>query len=153
MKHDLREALGYFELGMFDDAWSAIEELPLRRLNDVDVLALRFEVLAATQQWDYLASIARNSARAYPEEARLAELGAEAIAHTEGQTAKRAFIEEIQQARILRAERLYQMACEELKAGNLQKVGALIRSASELNPALKRKALDDPDLEEWWESM
>ena len=49
---NLTTAEGYFDLGMFEDAWNATEELPpLDRVEPL-VLELRLRILTATGQWD-----------------------------------------------------------------------------------------------------
>lgn len=48
----MEKATGYFELGMFSDAWDLIEELPPAEKTDAPVLGLRLRILTALSQWE-----------------------------------------------------------------------------------------------------
>lgn len=51
-------AEGYFDLGMHDDAWNALEELPPADRTEPLVLALRLRILTALEHWELAEHIA-----------------------------------------------------------------------------------------------
>lgn len=56
----LEQETGYFELGMFTDAWELIETLLPDEKTEAPVLDLRLRILTALSQWDlgeHIASI------------------------------------------------------------------------------------------------
>ena len=48
----LTEALGYFDLGLYDEAWQVIDTLPADVRESRDVFGLRLKILAATDRWE-----------------------------------------------------------------------------------------------------
>lgn len=64
LEGDLKEAAGYLQLGMTDDAWFAVEALPVERLKDADVRILRLEILQAMGRWDVIGAFSAYSEKA-----------------------------------------------------------------------------------------
>ncbi len=48
------QAHGYFDLGMFEDAWAALDELPERERISQPAMAMRLRILRATCRWEKL---------------------------------------------------------------------------------------------------
>jgi hypothetical protein len=40
-------ARGFYDLGMYNDAWEALDELPLNNAADLSVISLRLDILLA----------------------------------------------------------------------------------------------------------
>lgn len=47
----ISEAEGYFELGLLDEAWNRLDDLPSERQVHFPVLALRLRILIGAQSW------------------------------------------------------------------------------------------------------
>lgn len=150
---DLERARGYFDLGMFEDAWLAVEAMPLGRLNDADVLLLRFEILAALERWDFIEAMSKAVARMHPYEERLVELAAEAVERTKGNQARIDFMDDLKQDVADSALELYERGCREAQRGDLKRAGEFLRAAFARDMELRKRALDEPDLKTWWDAM
>ena len=48
----MEQATGYWELGMFSDAWDTVELLPPDEKTESPVLDLRLRILTALAQWE-----------------------------------------------------------------------------------------------------
>jgi hypothetical protein len=55
----LTRAEGFFELGMFEEAWNETEELPPIDRTEPLVLELRLRILTALSQWELGESVAK----------------------------------------------------------------------------------------------
>ena len=48
----LNTAQGYFDLGLFTDAWETLDVLPVEVRESRDAFAMRLKILAATDRWE-----------------------------------------------------------------------------------------------------
>lgn len=71
--NDITRAEGYFELGMQQEAWDALEELPPIDRTDPLVLELKLRILTALSQWELGESVANVLITSAPEPARCRE--------------------------------------------------------------------------------
>lgn len=60
---------GYFELGMFDDAANALEEIEPDDKTRKEVLGARVELYMAAKKWDMAVAVASHMVKVEPEEA------------------------------------------------------------------------------------
>ena len=50
----LTNAQGYFDLGLFTDAWETLDGLPVKVRESNEAIELRLKILAATERWEKL---------------------------------------------------------------------------------------------------
>ena len=50
----LTNAQGYFDLGLFTDAWKTLDGLPAKVRESNEAMELRLKILAATERWEKL---------------------------------------------------------------------------------------------------
>ena len=55
----LTEAVGYLELGMLQDAWDALEEIPAEQRHLPPVLHVRLEIYRRMEKYEGMATISR----------------------------------------------------------------------------------------------
>jgi hypothetical protein len=48
----LTNAQGYFDLGLFTEAWEALDRLPVEVRESNKAMELRLKILAATERWE-----------------------------------------------------------------------------------------------------
>lgn len=144
-------ALGYFDLALFDEAWIALDDLPPEQKVSGQALALRVQILAKLGKWESLSYIARNCASLHPAVAEIRVLGAEAIRRTESLGAAYQFLMEGQGSCAQCAMWLYKAGSFEVLLGHQSEAREKLRQAFQLDPELRAKALDDPDLAKFWD--
>ena len=66
----LAEAVGYLELGMPQDAWDALEEIPAEERHLPPVLQVRLEIYRHMEKYEGMATMAEHLTKQFPEEAQ-----------------------------------------------------------------------------------
>lgn len=66
----IMEARGFAELGMYQEAWEAVERLPQTSWTSPQVLAVRLLVCSGLKKWDMGLEFARLVGPVYPREVR-----------------------------------------------------------------------------------
>ena len=61
----LTAAYGYHELGMHQDAWDELENMPPQDRPRLEVILMRLSIFQAMRKWEMGAEIARGAARTY----------------------------------------------------------------------------------------
>jgi hypothetical protein len=60
IQRQLTEAVGYLELGMLQDAWDALEEIPAEQRHLPPVLQIRLEIYRRMEKYEGMATIAEH---------------------------------------------------------------------------------------------
>jgi len=142
---------GYLELGMFDEAARALEEIEPEDKTRREVLVARVDLYMAAKKWDMAAAVASHLVKAEPENASWWINLAYATRRAES-------IEEAETI-LLRARELhhddamieFNLACYASVAGRLEEAKARLERSIELNKDIRRLALDDEDLKPLWD--
>ena len=146
----LQASDGYLALGMPAEAGQELEEVPAAHQKDAAVLRARIRVLLHLRNWTEAERLAFDGTRAYPEENEFVVQRAFALKQQEkGDEAARVISSApawIRNTGILH----YNLACYEALLGDLGMARQCIRSAIEINAAVKKNARKDPDLKPLW---
>ena len=146
----LTAALGYLELGLPLEASHELEQIEPQRRAELPVLGLRVAIFHALERWEAMAEVCRHLVTVQPGELSWVMWLALATRHHEGIPAAR----DILLAAMVRFPReamiSYHLAGYAVEVGDLEDARDCLRRAFELNPALRQKALDDPDLAPLW---
>lgn len=146
----MEAALGYLQLGLYEDANDEIECLtPRERVSPV-ALMLRAHIYMELKSWGLLREVAVVLVDTIPEDADNWTW----LAYATRRTTDVPSAEEI----VLRALEIhpedamihYNLACYAAQLGRLEEAGARLKQAVHLNPEIRLMALDDPDLEPIW---
>lgn len=143
----LEKARGYVDLGMFDEAWRAIDSLPDDLGSTSEAQELRIIILLDRKQYEEAASAAEMLCLGDPENHAGYIQGAYAL-HALGRTQNA--IDHLQSGpSSLTAEQcyFYNLACYELALGRNQAALTWLHQSIELHPKNRARALNDPDLE------
>jgi Flp pilus assembly protein TadD len=146
-------ASGYSELGMFDDAALALEEIESEDKTRKEVLGARVDLYMAAKKWDMAAAVASHLVKVEPEEAGWWINLAYAIRRCES-------IEKAETI-LLRGRELhhdnalieFNLACYASVTGRFEEARDLLRRAIELDEEIRRLALDDDDLRPLWDCI
>ena len=66
----LTETVGYLELGMLQDAWDALEEIPAEESHLPAVLQVRLEIYRRMEKYEGMATIAEHLTKVFPEDSQ-----------------------------------------------------------------------------------
>lgn len=150
MNRDYIAAHGYLELGMYQEAWEALEALPPEERHEPHVLVVRMEIYRALKKYEAMASVAEHLTTVCPQEpghwinlayAQRRHLGLEAAEKTLLQALK-VFPRE--------AHIHYNLACYVCRQERLGEARTRLEEALKLDPKFKKIALNDEDLEPLW---
>ena len=75
----ITKAQGFFDLGLFDDAWLTIDDLQPAGRDTRDALELRLKILSATERWSQCQFLAEGLVKSSPAWPLPYLLGAEAL--------------------------------------------------------------------------
>jgi len=155
-RNEFQSVLGYYELGMWDDALAeiAIIERELKAeasaeepLPQVELDELRLVVFQGAKRWAAMRQLAEACAEAEPARASWFISWAFALRREESIPAARRIL---QRAVLLHPDEAlisFNLACYAAQLGELDEARQRLDRAVALDPALKKNAQDDPDLE------
>jgi Flp pilus assembly protein TadD len=143
-------ATGYYELGMFDEAELALEEIDAEDRARKEVLAARVDLYMATQKWSLVAEVARHLVDIEPENAAWWVNLAYAT--------RRAESIDKAQALLLQARKLhpnnpiiaFNLSCYACVTGHIEQAKTHLKDAIALNSNIRGLALRDEDLQTLW---
>ena len=146
----LTEAIGYIELGMFQEAWDSLEAIPPEQRHFADVLKVRVEIYRGLGKWEAMEAVASHLCQILPDDAQnwisLAfsqrrHLGLDVAEKTLLEAVKR-FPEE--------ATIQFNLACYTCQLGRLEEARERLAEAVRIEPSFKQMALEDEDLAPLW---
>jgi tetratricopeptide (TPR) repeat protein len=146
----LAEAVGYLELGMPQDAWDALEEIPAEERHLPPVLQIRLEIYRHMEKYEGMATMAEHLTKQFPEDAQYwISLAYAQRRYLNLQTAERTLLEAFtrfpEEATIP-----FNLACYACQLGRLDEAREKLAKAISLEPAFKETALEDEDLKAIW---
>jgi predicted Zn-dependent protease len=143
-------AIGFCELGMWQDAWDELDTLPPEQRARPDALRIRLEIFTALERWD-LAAILAEGMIERGETSRTTWLqGGKAIRASRGPEAAKAFL--LRGTEHLRRDGgfHYAMAQIDYQLGDMDATKFRLSLAFSLDPKLKAVAMGDADLYPIW---
>ncbi|MDB6154362.1 MAG: hypothetical protein JWL90_2815 [Chthoniobacteraceae bacterium] len=149
-QRQLHAADGYLYLNMPQEALEELEAIQLPEQRNPDVLLARIRVLLHMHCWSEAEALSQASGIEHPEEEEFTVQRAFAL-HQMQQSAVAdevllAAPEWLRRTGILH----YNLACYEARLGNLSIARQCVKTAIEINAAMKKNASIDPDLEALW---
>lgn len=146
----LQAALGYLQLGLFQDANDEIEHLPPQEKISPGVLRLRAAIYTELKSWNLLREVAKVLVDQIPEDTQhwiwLAYATRRAASiHDAEEILMRAVQDHPGEAMIH-----FNLACYAAQTGKLEEARERLEEAIRLAPETRLMALDDPDLEPLW---
>ena len=146
----MTEAVGYLELGMLQDAWDALEEIPAEQRHLPPVLHVRLEIYRRMEKYEGMATIAEHLTKVLPEDSQnWISLAYAQRGYLDLQTAEKTLLEA--QKRVPEEATIpFNLACYACKMGRLDEAREKLAKAIEMEPAFKKAALEDEDLKAIW---
>lgn len=146
----MEPAKGFFDLGMFNDAWAALDDLPPEDKAHPLVALLRLDILLALDRWDDAIALGTGACHQWPiiDGFFLKTVTAlmELRDYEKGRDLLLAGPESLQQ----KAAYWYDLACCQCSLGELERAKKSISKCFDLDKGLRMRALYDLDLEALW---
>jgi tetratricopeptide (TPR) repeat protein len=142
--------VGYLELGMLQDAWDALEEIPAQQRHLTPVLQVRLEIYRRMEKFEGMATIAEHLTKVLPEDSQnWISLAYAQRRYIDLQTAEKTLLE-AQNRFPEEATIPFNLACYACQLGRLDEAKEKLAKAIEMEPAFKKAALEDEDLKPIW---
>jgi Flp pilus assembly protein TadD len=143
-------ATGYCELGMFDEAELALEEIDAEDKDRKEVLATRVDLYMATQKWSLVAEVARHLADIEPENAAWWVNLAYAIRRAESIDTAQGVLLQAQKLHPNNATIVFNLSCYACVSGQIEQAKTFLKHAMALDSNIRGLALHDEDLQTLW---
>jgi tetratricopeptide (TPR) repeat protein len=150
VRDPLQAAIGYLQLGMWQDAANEIERLPPERKVGLDVLEVRIEIYREAKAWRLMEVVARELLRQMPEHPAPWLHLAYAVRRSESLSEAKEVLEAAIDNFPDNATIHFNLGCYLCQLGDNERAKAHVARAVELDFDFRSKALDDPDLEPLW---
>src|SRR6476660_9874498 len=146
-------AVGYVELGMFEEANDELENIDPFNRAAPEVLAVRLAIYHGLKKWELMQQIAKRLKEFQPDNVEWTISLAYAT--------RRAFSIDIAMDILLNAQAKfpteaaipYNLACYYSQLGEMEKAKRYLKQAFEIDLNWRKAALDDEDLRPFWDSM
>lgn len=150
MHKHLKASLGYLDLGMVQDAWDELEEIPAEQRHLPPVLQVRLEIYLRMGKYEGMATIAEHLTKALPEDSQnWISLAYAQRRYLDLQTAEKTLLE-AQKRFPEEATIPFNLACYACQLGKLDEAKEKLTKAIEMEPAFKKAALEVEDLKPIW---
>ncbi len=149
----LQPALGYLELGMFEEANEELEELPPELRAADEVLGLRIEILQKLAKWESARVLAESLAKRSPGNPGWWLSWSYALRREQSVLAAQTVLRKASEIHPDIALIAYNLACYACVLGDLAEARTLLKIAFGMDMTFKRIALDDTDLEPLWTTL
>jgi tetratricopeptide (TPR) repeat protein len=148
-----RAAVGYVELGMFQDANDQLEKIDPFNRSAPEVLAVRIEIYHGLQKWELMAEIAKRLADFQPDDLHWTISVAYATRRANSIEAAKQILLNAESRFPNEAIIKYNLACYFCQMGDIENAKNYLRKAFEIDLNWRKAALDDEDLRPLWDSL
>ena len=148
---EFQSVLGYYELGMWDEALAEVDEIEGKGASPTPATRLEFNelrlvVYQGAKRWAAMRELAEASAEQEPSRASWFISWAFALRREESIPAARAVLERAQRLHPAEALIPFNLACYAAQTGKLDEARLFLARALKLDPELEQNARDDDDL-------
>lgn len=149
----LREAEGYMELGMLDDAWECLGKISPEKRDSPPVLALRALLNHHAQSWAELTQVAAQLVELLPDQAQWWLEWAYATRRSHSLQAAQEILLRALERHPNEPLIHFNLACYACQLGDLPAARRLLAQAFRLDKSLRSLASSDPDLQPLWAEL
>jgi tetratricopeptide (TPR) repeat protein len=146
-------AVGYVELGMFQDANDQLEKIDPFNRAAPEVLAVRIAIYHGLKKWELMRDIAKRLADFQPNDIQWTISYAYATRRAESIPAAKDILLNAEPKFPEEAIIKYNLACYFCQTGDAESAKNYLKKTFELDSSWREKAFDDPDLEPLWEAL
>jgi tetratricopeptide (TPR) repeat protein len=146
-------AVGYVELGMFQDANDQLEKIDPFNRAAPEILAVRIAIYHGLKKWELMRDIAKRLADFQPNDIQWTISYAYATRRAESIPAAKDILLNAEPKFPEEAIIKYNLACYFCQTGDTGSAKNYLKKDFELDSSWREKAFDDPDLEPLWEAL
>jgi len=134
----LTEAVGYLELGMLQEAWDTLEEIPAEERHVPAVFQVRLEIYRRMEKYEGMATIAEHLTKVFPEDSQnWISLAYAQRRYLDLQTAEKTLL--VAQERFPEEATIpFNLACYACQLGRLDEAREKLAKAVGMEPAFKK---------------
>jgi len=140
-------SIGYRELGMFEDAARALEEIDPEEKTRNEVLYARVDIYLAAKKWDMAAAVASHLVKVDPENPGAWINLAYSVRRAENIEQAEAVLLKAWELHPKDASIAFNLSCYASVTGRLEEAKVRLRQAIDLDKDIRLVALDDEDLQ------
>jgi len=148
-----RAAVGYVELGMFQEANDQLENIDPFNRAAPEVLAVRIAIYRGLEKWKLMQEVAKRLADFQPDDVQWTTSLAYATRRADSIEAAKEVLLNAEPKFPREAAIKYNLACYFCQTGNIQSAKNYLKEAFEIDLNLRMAALEDEDLKRLWESL
>jgi tetratricopeptide (TPR) repeat protein len=146
-------AVGYVELGMFQEANDQLENIDPFNRAAPEVLAVRLAIYHGLKKWELMQEIAKRLADFQPDDVQWITSYAYATRRAESIPAAKEILLNAEPKFPQQALIKYNLACYFCQMGDIENAKNYLRKAFEIDLNWRKAALDDEDLRPLWDSL
>jgi predicted Zn-dependent protease len=152
VRDPLQAAIGFLELGMWQEAADEIERLPPERRGNLDVLEVRIEIYREAKAWRLMEVVAREVLRQMPEHPTPWLHLAYAVRRSQSLSAAKEVLKAAIDNFPDNAGIHFNLGCYACQMGDLETAKERVAEAVRLDDKFKLAFLDEEDLKPIWEA-
>ncbi len=149
----MEPAQGFFDLGLYHEAWAALDELPLPNAAHPLTISLRLDILLALHRLDDAVSLGTGSCRAWPQTGGFFLKTASALMGLNDHLKAKALLLAAPLSVRDNATYWYDLARCQGRNGEIERAKSSLKECFGRDKKLRSRALDEPDLEAVWASF
>lgn len=153
ISHALEAAQGFYDLGLFNDAWAALDELPVEDAAHSQTIALRLDILLAMDRVDDAIALGTGACRIWPQKEAFFLKTAAALMILDDHDKAKGLLWAAPLSLRSRAEYWYDLARCQARTGELEAAKKSLEECIRKDKEFRSRALDDPDLEAMWNTF
>jgi tetratricopeptide (TPR) repeat protein len=146
-------AVGYVELGMFQDANDQLEKIDPFNRAAPEVLAVRLAIYRGLKKWELMQQIAKRLKEFQPDNVEWTISLAYATRRTYSIDVAMEILLDAEAKFPREAAIPYNLACYYCQLGEMEKAKRYLKEAFEIDLNWRKAALDDEDLKPFWDSL
>src|SRR6476646_9204410 len=146
-------AVGYAELGMFQDANDQLEKIDPFNRAAPEVLAVRLAIYRELKKWELMAEIAKRLTQFQPDDIQWTISLAYATRRADSIQAAKEILLNAESKFPKEGAIKYNLACYFCQIGDIQRAKNYLKKAFEIDLNWRIPALEDEDLKPLWESL
>jgi len=148
-----RAAVGYVELGMFQEANDQLENIDPFNRAAPEVLAVRIAVYQGLKKWELMREVAKRLAEFQPNDIQWTVSLAYATRRADSIQGAKQILLNVESKFPKEAIIKYNLACYCCQLGEIENAKSYLQKTFEIDSAWRLQALDDEDLKPLWDSL
>ena len=153
VREKMEPAHGYYELGMFDDAWKTLDDLPPEDKKHPLVVLLRLDVLIGLDRLDEAIALGTGACRQWPVIDGFFLKTATALIDLKDYPKAKDLLLAGPESLHQKATYWYDLACCQCRTGEVEEAKKSLKECFERSEAFRLRALYDPELEDIWNCL